>query len=114
MNYPIEGLTELEQHVFTFVTKECFWGEYCSNVKSISEELKLSKSVVKGVIGSLVKKELLTTEYREISTGNCQFMTISDIFPMFGGGALSFANEGDEVSDEGMVLAEKVAKFKFN
>ena len=78
-------LTEKEESVYKVVLGHCMNG-YCSWVSEISDDTGLSMNVVKGVLGSLAKKDLILAESRYV-LGERIF---NDIFAIVDGDVISF------------------------
>lgn len=54
-------LTKLELKVITLISEHCY-DEYSSSVKDLAKDLVLKVNTVKGIIGSLTKKGLISCE----------------------------------------------------
>lgn len=84
--------TELEKQVFNALIDICM--EECeSDMQDLIETTGLEMNTIKGVVGSLVRKELVTTEEEKRN-----FKTFLCIRPIIHGDALSFGC--DEYTEE--------------
>jgi len=81
------NLTDNEQKVLDSIMELCIY-DYSAEVHEISDKTGISMSIVKGVVGSLVKKKavICESEYR----GD---RTFYDIFPMNSDGQILSNNE---------------------
>jgi DNA-binding MarR family transcriptional regulator len=82
-------LTKLEKIVYASIKNECKT-EYCSDVKIVSEDTGLKVNVVKGVVGSLVKKGFVDTQTEERDN-----IVFNDLFAIVDGELWSYAIENE-------------------
>ena len=84
------NLTDLEKIVYEAIKEECKYN-YCSDVKTISETTNLKINTIKGVIGSLTKKDLI-----ECETDTRDDILFHDIFAIVDGELWSYAVENEQ------------------
>ena len=82
-------MTDLEKKVYEVVKNEC-WLEYSADVNTIADVTGLSKSVIKGVVGSLTKKGMVECDHED-RNGSMMY----DIFAIVDGKIWSYAAEND-------------------
>jgi predicted transcriptional regulator len=80
-------LTKAEQTVFDAIMELCIY-DYSAEVYEISEKTGMSKESVKGVVGSLTKKQMVTCESEH--RGDRVF---HDIFPVNSDGQVFSNND---------------------
>lgn len=76
--------TRLEVQIFNSLVEYCF-SAYSSSAKELADQTGLPVDTVKGVLGSLVKKELV-----QVCTDTRSGQTFKDVWPVIEGKALCY------------------------
>ena len=79
-------LTKLETVVYKAAVEICLGGGYSVDAKDLADQTGLDVKTVKGVMGSLVKKDRMESHGAEIRGGQ----VFHDAFPKFDGKICSF------------------------
>ena len=108
MEHPIKNLTNLEQKVISSIARQC--EDYCASIEAINEQTGLAIPMIKGVIGSLVKKGFVYTEGREVvELGKKQ-----DIFLLIGEVVVCFDDENEELNEIELELFNDLKKWRLD
>ena len=82
-------MTNLEKTIYDAAVKLCLAGEYSVDAKDLAAETKLDVKTVRGVMGSLVKKNLMESDGADVRGGQVYY----DAFPMNADGEICSMGE---------------------